>query len=108
MTETVLLVGGGGREHAIARALSESDADFYACAGNRNPGIAALAEGFETVETTDPEAVVAYAEDVGATLAVVGPEGPLAAGVARTSPFATNACTVNSSPTRRSSSTTRS
>ncbi|WP_135828636.1 phosphoribosylamine--glycine ligase [Halorussus halobius] len=82
MTETVLLVGGGGREHAIARALSDSDAALYACAGNRNPGIAALAEGFEAVETTDPEAVVAYAEDVGATLAVVGPEGPLAAGVA--------------------------
>ncbi|MFC4549610.1 MULTISPECIES: phosphoribosylamine--glycine ligase [Halorussus] len=82
MSETVLLVGGGGREHAIARALGESDADLYACAGNRNPGIAALAEGFETLETTNPKAVVAYAEEVGATLAVVGPEGPLAAGVA--------------------------
>ncbi|UPW00228.1 phosphoribosylamine--glycine ligase [Halorussus gelatinilyticus] len=82
MSETVLLVGGGGREHAIARALGDSDADLYACAGNRNPGIAALAEEFETLETTNPKAVVAYAEDVGATLAVVGPEGPLAAGVA--------------------------
>jgi len=82
MSETVLLVGGGGREHAIARALSESNADLYACAGNRNPGIAAIAEGFETLETTNPKAVVSYAETVGATLAVVGPEGPLAAGVA--------------------------
>ncbi|WP_135825904.1 phosphoribosylamine--glycine ligase [Halorussus ruber] len=82
MSETVLLVGGGGREHAIARALGDSDADLYACAGNRNPGIAAIADGFETVETENPKAVVAYAEEVGATLAVVGPEGPLAAGVA--------------------------
>ncbi|WP_128475768.1 phosphoribosylamine--glycine ligase [Halorussus pelagicus] len=82
MSETVLLVGGGGREHAIARALGDSDTDLYACAGNRNPGIAALAEEFETLETTNPSAVVAYAEEVGATLAVVGPEGPLAAGVA--------------------------
>ncbi|USZ67985.1 phosphoribosylamine--glycine ligase [Halorussus salilacus] len=82
MPETVLLVGGGGREHAIARALAGSDAALYACAGNRNPGIAALAEGFETLETTNPTAVVEYAEEVGATLAVVGPEGPLAAGVA--------------------------
>jgi len=82
MSETVLLVGGGGREHAIARALEESEADLYACAGNRNPGIAAIAEDFETLETTNPKAVVSYAEDVGATLAVVGPEGPLAAGVA--------------------------
>jgi phosphoribosylamine--glycine ligase len=82
MSETVLLVGGGGREHAIARALGDSDADLYACAGNRNPGIAAIADGFETVETENPKAVVSYAEDVDATLAVVGPEGPLAAGVA--------------------------
>jgi phosphoribosylamine--glycine ligase len=82
MSETVLLVGGGGREHAIARALSESETDLYACAGNRNPGIAAIAEDFETLETTNPKAVVSYAETVGATLAVVGAEGPLAAGVA--------------------------
>ncbi|MFB6163920.1 MAG: phosphoribosylamine--glycine ligase [Haloarculaceae archaeon] len=82
MTETVLLVGGGGREHAIARALADADADLYACAGNRNPGIAALAEGFETLDASTPPAVVSYAEDVGADLAVIGPEGPLAAGVA--------------------------
>jgi phosphoribosylamine--glycine ligase len=82
MTETVLLVGGGGREHAIARALAESDCDLYACAGNRNPGIARIAEGFETLETTNSTAVTAYAEEVDATLAVVGPEAPLAAGVA--------------------------
>ena len=82
MTETVLLVGGGGREHAIARAVDAGDATLYACAGNRNPGIAALADGFETLDTTTPQAVVAYAEEVGATLAVVGPETPLEAGVA--------------------------
>jgi len=82
MTETVLLVGGGGREHAVARALSDSDADLYACAGNRNPGIASLAEGFESLDTTNPTAVTSYARDVDATLAVIGPEAPLASGVA--------------------------
>ncbi|MCL9813446.1 phosphoribosylamine--glycine ligase [Natranaeroarchaeum aerophilus] len=82
MSETVLLVGGGGREHAIARALENSDATLYACAGNRNPGINEIAAGFESLETTDAEAVVEYAESVDATLAVVGPEAPLAAGVA--------------------------
>ncbi|MFW5974255.1 MAG: phosphoribosylamine--glycine ligase [Natrialbaceae archaeon] len=81
MTETVLLVGGGGREHAIARALA-GDCSLYAAASNRNPGIARLADGFETLETTNPQAVTTYAEDVGATLAVVGPEAPLEAGVA--------------------------
>jgi phosphoribosylamine--glycine ligase len=82
MAETVLLVGGGGREHAIARTLAESNGDLYGCAGTRNPGIADLAAGFETLDTTTPQAVVAYAEEVGATLAVVGPETPLEAGVA--------------------------
>jgi len=82
MDETVLLVGGGGREHAIARSLSDSAASLYACAGNRNPGIARLADGFETLETTNPSAVSSYADEVGATLAVVGPESPLEAGVA--------------------------
>ncbi|MBX0293888.1 phosphoribosylamine--glycine ligase [Haloarcula nitratireducens] len=82
MTETVLLVGGGGREHAVARALADSDADLYACAGNKNPGIASLAEGFETLDATNPKAVTTYAREVDATLAVVGPEAPLAAGVA--------------------------
>ncbi|WP_435194752.1 phosphoribosylamine--glycine ligase [Natronomonas sp. EA1] len=81
MSETVLLVGGGGREHAIARALAE-DVTLYACAANRNPGIAGLATAFKQLDETDPDAVVAYAEAVDATLAVVGPEAPLAEGVA--------------------------
>ncbi|WP_117591013.1 phosphoribosylamine--glycine ligase [Haloprofundus halophilus] len=80
MTETVLLIGGGGREHAIARSLA-SDCDLYACASNRNPGIVALAEGFERVDETDADAIADYAETVEATLAVVGPESALAAGV---------------------------
>ncbi|MFB6114620.1 MAG: phosphoribosylamine--glycine ligase [Halodesulfurarchaeum sp.] len=79
MDETVLLVGGGGREHAIARALQ--DTTLYACAGNRNPGIAAIASGFETLDETDPTAVRDYARSVDATLAIIGPEAPLQAGV---------------------------
>jgi phosphoribosylamine--glycine ligase len=81
MTETVLLVGGGGREHAVARALAE-DCDLYACASNRNPGISGLADGFTAIDETDTEAVVDYAETVGATAAVIGPEAPLEAGLA--------------------------
>jgi len=81
MTETVLLVGGGGREHAVARALAE-DCDLYACAGNRNPGIAGLADGFAAIDETDTEAVVDYAVTVGATAAIIGPEAPLEAGLA--------------------------
>jgi len=82
MVARVLLVGGGGREHAIARAVAGGDADLYACASNRNPGITALADGFETVEETDADGVVDYAESVEADVAVIGPEAPLAAGLA--------------------------
>ena len=82
MREHVLLIGGGGREHAIARALDESEVELYACAGNRNPGIGRLATDFEVLDTTNPDAVVEYAQGVDATIAVVGPEAPLEAGVA--------------------------
>ncbi|ERH05640.1 MAG: phosphoribosylamine-glycine ligase, partial [Halonotius sp. J07HN4] len=81
MSETVLLVGGGGREHAIARALAP-DCSLYAVAGNRNPGIVEVAEGFESIDSTDAEAIREYAEDIDATLAIVGPESGLQAGVA--------------------------
>ena len=79
--ETVLVVGGGGREHAIARALAP-DCTVYGCASNRNPGIARLAAGVETLPETDADAVADYAESVGADAAVIGPESALAAGVA--------------------------
>lgn len=81
MSETVLVIGGGGREHAIVRALA-SDAEVYALASNRNPGIAALAAGTRVAEETDTAAVVRYAESIEADAAVVGPEAALAAGVA--------------------------
>ena len=81
MSETVLLVGGGGREHAIARALAP-DCSLYAVAGNRNPGITELADGFEQIDGTDAEAIREHAEEIDATLAIVGPEAGLQAGVA--------------------------
>ncbi|MEZ3164017.1 phosphoribosylamine--glycine ligase [Halorubrum sp. RMP-47] len=81
MTETVLLVGGGGREHAIARTVAD-DCALYACASVRNPGIRRLADGFESTDETDAAAVAEYATAVDADLAVIGPESALEAGVA--------------------------
>ncbi|MCL9816984.1 phosphoribosylamine--glycine ligase [Natronocalculus amylovorans] len=80
MSETVLLIGGGGREHAIARALAP-DCTLYACASNRNPGIVELADGFTVCDETDTDSIVEYAEEIDATLAIVGPESGLQAGV---------------------------
>lgn len=83
MSERVLLVGGGGREHAIARAVAASDrsVELVACAGTRNPGIASVSMTYETLDETDPSAVVDFAEKTEPTLAVIGPEAPLEAGV---------------------------
>ena len=81
MSEQLLLVGGGGREHAIARAVAP-DCTLYACASNRNPGIAELAAETRQIDERDAEEIVAFAETVDATLAVIGPESALEAGVA--------------------------
>ena len=81
MPENVLVVGGGGREHAIVRALAP-DCTVFGLASNRNPGIAALAADTTTAEETDTEAIVEYAAAIDADAAVVGPESALQAGVA--------------------------
>ncbi len=78
----VLLVGGGGREHAIAEAIARSkrEPELYAAMGRKNPGIARLCKDFLLVKETDP-AIVDYASKNGIELAVIGPEAPLAAGI---------------------------
>jgi phosphoribosylamine--glycine ligase len=77
----ILVIGGGGREHAICHALSldESVTALYCAPGN--PGIAAVAE-LRPVNPLDPDAVAELAVELGADLVVVGPEAPLVAGVA--------------------------
>ena len=77
----VLVIGNGGREHAIARALSADPAvtGLYCAPGN--PGMAEVAE-LRAVDALDPAAVRDLAVELGVDLVVVGPEAPLVAGVA--------------------------
>lgn len=84
MIETVLIVGSGAREHAIALALVRSARQpRLLCFSNaRNPGIASLCAEYGVGNITDPAAVTSFAALHWATLAVIGPEAPLAAGVA--------------------------
>src|SRR2546423_14277618 len=77
----VLLLGSGGREHALAWRLAQSSAleELHAAPGN--PGIAALG-ACHPVRAEDAEAVRELARSLDVDLVVVGPEAPLVAGVA--------------------------
>lgn len=75
-----LVIGTGGREHALALSLSKDDgSEVHVAPGN--PGMASVATLHE-VDAMDPAAVAALASDLGVDLVVVGPEAPLVAGVA--------------------------
>ena len=75
----ILVIGSGGREHAIVRALSAEAGSLHAAPGN--PGIAGLAETHPEVAAV-PEQIVTLARKLGPDLVVIGPEAPLVAGAA--------------------------
>ena len=76
----VLIVGGGGREHAIAYAVSKSPKveKIYCAPGNA--GIASLAECVD-IQVMDFEEIARFAKKIAADLVIVGPDDPLAAGI---------------------------
>ena len=77
----ILVIGPGGREHAIVRALARDGQDHDLHAAPGNPGIAGLAEIHPLAEPA-PDAIAALARELAADLAVIGPEAPLVAGAA--------------------------
>jgi phosphoribosylamine---glycine ligase len=76
----VLLIGSGGREHALAYALAKSPllTKLYAAPGN--PGIAKLAE-LVPLKINDHASIIAFCKSNSIKFVVVGPEGPLVAGL---------------------------
>ena len=75
----ILIIGSGGREHALAWRLAKSPAtELYALPGN--PGIARLAECIPALSLT-PANILAAAQTLAVDLTIIGPEAPLVAGV---------------------------
>lgn len=77
----VLVVGGGGREHALAWKIAQSDLVEEVLCAPGNAGTARVARNV-SVAATDLDALVALAREEGVGLVVVGPEDPLCAGLA--------------------------
>ncbi|HEX8628291.1 MAG TPA: phosphoribosylamine--glycine ligase, partial [Catenuloplanes sp.] len=77
----VLVIGSGGREHALALGLVRDPGVSEVVAAPGNPGIGQLAT-LRPVAPGDPESVAGLAVEARADLVVIGPEGPLVAGVA--------------------------
>lgn len=77
----ILVLGGGGREHAIVAKLAESPKTTAIICAPGNGGTALLGQNV-SLEIENPEAVAAYATANSIDLVVIGPEGPLVAGVA--------------------------
>ncbi|MFF0339595.1 phosphoribosylamine--glycine ligase [Kribbella sp. NPDC004875] len=85
----VLVVGSGGREHALVWALAQDAEVEQVVAAPGNPGIAVLRPAYDgqtivcrPVDVADHDAVVALARELDIDLVVVGPEAPLVAGLA--------------------------
>ncbi len=77
----ILVLGGGGREHAIVAKLAQSPRTSALFCAPGNGGTVFLGENV-SLDIEDPQAVAAYATEHAIDLVVIGPEGPLVAGVA--------------------------
>ena len=77
----ILILGGGGREHALAWAVKQNPKCDRLIVAPGNAGIADIAECAD-LAILDPDAVVAFCEAEAVDFVIVGPEAPLAAGVA--------------------------
>jgi len=82
MDMKILVVGGGGREHAIVSALARnSETEIFSVMGNRNPGISRLAREVKLCRETDISRIMSFAQKTGVGYAFIGPEAPLEAGI---------------------------
>ncbi len=77
----ILVVGGGCREHIISERLRSEGNSIVSVMRNKNPGIARISSALALREENEVAGTVDFAVENGADFAVIGPEGPLAAGL---------------------------
>ncbi|MFN3235254.1 MAG: phosphoribosylamine--glycine ligase [Gammaproteobacteria bacterium] len=79
-----LVIGSGAREHAIVNALTraKTSVEVYCFGGHINPGIHTQCADYHVGDMLSPQQVTEYAKKQKVEFAIVGPEAPLAAGVA--------------------------
>jgi len=84
MSDKILIIGSGAREHAIAKAIQRSShsINMFCMASNMNPGIAELSTEIIVDDFNSPKIVVSYAKKHNVSIVIIGPEKPLLTGVA--------------------------
>ncbi|MHA1346894.1 MAG: hypothetical protein ACTSO3_10905 [Candidatus Heimdallarchaeaceae archaeon] len=78
MSEKVLLIGNGAREHAIAKKIVENEGSLYSYMSRENPGIADLSKKFSIGKLGDFNKLKKFRN---VDYAIVGPENPLSEGI---------------------------
>ena len=80
----ILVIGSGAREHAIVKSLlkSKRTKEIYCLATNNNPGLSNLCDHIKIDNINDPDIVKEYAKKQNIDFAIIGPEDPLANGIA--------------------------
>ena len=78
----LLLLGSGGREHAMGWKLAASQELDLLISAPGNPGLAEVGAVVTAIDINDPEVVTSLALSNAVDLVVIGPEAPLAAGIA--------------------------
>ena len=83
MSEKILIIGSGAREHSIAKAINRSSLSkkVFCIGSSINPGIAELCEEFIVDNFNNHEVVLRYANENNISMAIIGPENPLQEGV---------------------------
>ena len=78
----ILLIGSGGREHALAAGLASSPLTETLFAFPGNPGIASIATNVTDLTLHDPATIIAFCKNNAVQFVVIGPEAPLVKGLA--------------------------